>query len=290
MDRAHISKSILSITSPGTYLAPGDKSLCRKITRETNTELADISATHPRRFSFFASLPLPDAEGSIDEIDYALDHLGAKGFAILTNVNGIYLGEPVLEDVFKKLNERSATVMIHPTTCQLCHSTSPEAGQEIRSHEAVPLPQYPRPMLEFFFDTARAVVHLILSKTVERYPNITFIVPHCGSVLPPIVERFTSYSTRVYGNNSISSDQVRHLFKTRFYFDLAGFPFPDQVHGMLRFTDTSRLLYGTDFPFLPADAVVESASRNDQEMGVLFGEDIRERIYMDNACALLGLD
>lgn len=290
MDRAHISKSILSITSPGTYLAPGDTHLCRKITRETNTELSRICALHPDRFSFFASLPLPDVEGSLAEIDFALDHLGAKGFAILTNVNGVYLGEPVLDRVFEKLNERNATVMIHPTTCQLCPASSSHSAPEVRAQGSVPLPQYPRPMLEFFFDTTRAVTHLILSKTVQRNERITFIVPHCGAVLPPVIERFTSYSSRVYATNSISTDDLRQLFKTRFFFDLAGFPFPDQIHGLLRFTDASRLLYGTDFPFLPADNVVEAAGRNDQEVQALFGREGMRMVYWENAAGLLRLD
>lgn len=290
MGRAHILHSILSITSPGTYLAPGNTQLCRKITRETNTELATICAAHTDRFSFFASLPLPDVEGSIQEIDHALDVLGAKGFSLLTNANGVYLGEAALDDVFQKLNERSAVIMIHPTTCRLCSSTGPQPNHEAHSEEAVPLPQYPRPMLEFFFDTARAVSHLILSKTVERNPNITFIVPHCGSVLPSIIERFTSYSTLIYGNSAISSDDVRRMFKTRFFFDLAGFPFPDQIHGLLRFTDASRLLYGTDYPFLPAEAVVELVQRNDREIEALFGFEAQRCIYSDNARKLLAIE
>jgi predicted TIM-barrel fold metal-dependent hydrolase len=283
MKQANISRSILSITSPGTYLKPGDLELCGKITRETNEELAHICEKEPDHFSFFASLPLPDVEGSLTEIDYALDHLGAKGFAILTNANGVYLGEPVLDDVFLKLSQRKATVLIHPTTCRLCSETEGE-----KAIESCPLPQYPRPMLEFFFDTARTVSHLILSRTVERCPGITFIIPHCGSVLPSIVERITSYSARIYKNNSISTDRVRHLFKTRFYFDLAGFPFPDQIHGIMRFTDSSRLLYGTDYPFLPAEAVVESANRNDDEVAKMFGVDEQVDIYSRNACSLLG--
>lgn len=289
MKRAHISKSILSITSPGTYLAPGDDKLCRRITRETNAELGTICKAYPDHFSFFASLPLPDVEGSVSEVDYALDHLGAKGFLLLTNSNGVYLGEPCLDKVFEKLNQRKSIVMLHPTTCQLCPHSGSAAAQNERSQEAVPLPSYPRPMLEFFFDTARAVTHLILSGTVQRNPDITFIVPHCGAVLPPIVERFTSYSARVYGTNSVSTQDVRQLFKTRFFFDLAGFPFPDQIHGLLRFTDASRLLYGTDFPFLPAEAVIDSMQRNDEEVEALFGDDLKKRIYFENARELLDL-
>lgn len=288
MDKTHISRSVLSITSPGTYLSPEDKTLCRKITRETNSELSRICEAHPDRFSFFASLPLPDVEGAIEEIDYALDHLGAKGFAILTNVNGVYLGDPALDGVFKKLNDRRAIVMIHPTTCQLC--LNGQSSLETKAQEVVPLPEYPRPMMEFFFDTARAATNLILSKTVDRNPNITFIVPHCGSVLPPMIERFTSYSTRIYGSNAITSNDVRKLFRTRFYFDLAGFPFPDQIHGLLRFADPTRLLYGTDFPFLPADAVIESADRNDRDVEDLFGPDVQKLVYSGNAQKLLALD
>jgi predicted TIM-barrel fold metal-dependent hydrolase len=229
-------------------------------------------------------------EGSIQEIDYALDHLGAKGFALLTNSNGIYLGDPLLDKVFTKLDERKAVVMIHPTTCHLCQSSDSHRSQNIRAEASSPLPQYPRPMLEFFFDTARAIVHLILSRSVERHPNITFIVPHCGSVLPSVVERFTSYSTKVCGKNGISGDSVREIFKTRFYFDLAGFPFPDQIHGLLRFAGASRFLYGTDFPFLPADAVIELAEKNDTGIQKLFDAEESSQIYYENARRLLALD
>lgn len=290
MDRARISRSIISITSPGTYLCPGDQDLCRKITRETNIDLSEISRACPDRFSFFASLPLPDVEGAIEEIDYALDHLGAIGFILLTNSNGVYLGDPLLDKVFKKLDERKAVVMIHPTTCQLCPSSDSHWSQNFRAETSLLLPQYPRPMFEFFFDTTRAVVHLILSKSVERHPKITFIVPHCGSVLPSLVERFTSYSVKVSGENAITSDNVREIFKTRFYFDLAGFPFPDQIHGLLRFADASRFLYGTDFPFFPANAVVELAEKNDSEIQRLFTAEESKQIYYENARRLLALD
>ncbi|GKZ48833.1 hypothetical protein AbraIFM66951_001074 [Aspergillus brasiliensis] len=63
MDKLNISKSILSITSPGTYLKNDDDELAITITRETNDEMADICAKYPTRFRFFAALPLPNVEG-----------------------------------------------------------------------------------------------------------------------------------------------------------------------------------------------------------------------------------
>ena len=65
MDHLNISKSLLRISSPGTHLIKCDTELARKITREANTEVQQVCAKHPDRFAFFASLPLPDVEGSL---------------------------------------------------------------------------------------------------------------------------------------------------------------------------------------------------------------------------------
>lgn len=287
MRRANITKSVLSITSPGTFLKPGDTTLCRKITRDTNEALAAMVESHPSKFAFWASLPLPDVPGSLDEIDRALDHLGAKGFALLTNANGVYLGDASLDPVFEKLNQRQAVVMIHPTTCHLCPGNNAKLATEHRAEPALPLPQHPRPMMEFFFETARAFTQLILSGTIQRSPDITFIIPHCGAVLPTMIERITSYSARVYGNAGTSSDDIRRMFREQVYFDLAGFPFPDQIHGLLRWTNPSRLLYGTDFPFLPADTLVHVGRENDGHIQELFSAEQQRLVYTGNALRLL---
>ncbi|KAL7917031.1 hypothetical protein ACQKWADRAFT_307794 [Trichoderma austrokoningii] len=277
MDKLGISKSILSITSPGTYLKPGDDALARKITRQTNEELSQICAQNPFRFGFFASLPLPDIKGSLVEIDHAIK-LGASGFALMTNAHGQYLGDSSLDEVFHKLNEVNAVLFMHPTTC--CGS-DPGAAK--------PLNQYPSPMLEFFFDTTRAVTNLLLSGTVERNPNISFLVSHCGATLPPLVERFTSFAAIINAPSSLSSDQVKELFKTRFFFDLAGFPFPDLIHGYLRVSDESRLLYGTDFPFTPAHMIEIQGRTMDKGLRELFDEETIKAIYSGHAKKLLKL-
>lgn len=278
MDEVGISKSILSITSPGTHLEPGNDTLGRELTEATNNEISAICAKHRTRMGFFAALPLPDVAGSLIEIDRALDQLGASGFVLMTNSHGHYLGDSRYDEVFAKLNERKAIVFMHPTSC--CSSKSPQGVR--------PLDQYPAPMLEFFFDSTRAVVNLILSGTVSRYKDITFIVSHCGAVLPALLERFTSFSTSILGGDgAMNSDQVKDLFQTRFYFDLAGFPFPDQIHGLLRCTDSSRLLYGSDFPYTPASAISPMAKRMDDGLLQLFSKDVVQKIYSGNAMQLI---
>ncbi|KAJ5263486.1 hypothetical protein N7478_011091 [Penicillium angulare] len=89
IDKLGVKRSILSITSPGTHLKINDFELTRQVTRETNAEIAEICSRFPDRFGWFASLPLPDVEGSLEEIDAALK-LGASGFAVMTNAQGNY--------------------------------------------------------------------------------------------------------------------------------------------------------------------------------------------------------
>lgn len=276
MDKLGIKRSILSITSPGTHLKVGDFELAKRITRETNEEVAQICRAHPDRFGFFASLPLPDVEGSLEEIDYALK-LGASGFAVMTNAQGYYMGDSRFDPVFKKLNEHKTVIFMHPTQC--CSLDNPEADK--------PLAQYPTPMMEFFFDTTRAVVNLLLSGTVTRFGNLTFLVSHCGATLPPLVERFAAFSSRVLpSSEKLTGERVKELFRTRFYFDLAGMPFPDLIHGYLRIGEPERLLYGSDYPFTPGIAV-ESLSRiMDAQLRELFDEGQVRRIFSGNAVDL----
>lgn len=273
MDKLGIKRSILSITSPGTHLKLGDFELAERITRETNEEVAQICRAYPDRFGFFASLPLPGVEGSLEEIDYALK-LGASGFAVMTNAQGYYMGDSRFDPVFKKLNEHKTVIFMHPTQC--CSLDNPEADK--------PLAQYPTPMMEFFFDTTRAVVNLLLSGTVTRFENLTFLVSHCGATLPPLVERFAAFSSRVLpSSEKLTGEQVKELFRTRFYFDFAGMPFPDLIHGYLRIGEPERLLYGSDYPYTPG-AAVEGLSRiMDAQLRELFDEGQVRRIFSGNA-------
>lgn len=288
MKKLNISKSILSITSPGTHLTPQHDKSAADMTRQTNEELSAICTAHPSHFRFFASLPLPAVEESIAEIDHALDNLGAVGFALLSNANGVYLGDAALDSVFNKLNARRAVVFIHPTTCNVLFD---DTGAQAQA--AKPLGElYPRPMMEFMFDATRAVANLLLSGTVAKYPHITFIMSHCGCALPSIVDRIGAFATLTKPGMESQSAEFRRLLRERFYFDLAGFPFPSQIHGLLRILGDGgegRLVYGTDYPFTPEPVVVGLAAELDKGCDELFGADQHEAVYKSNAESLFKL-
>lgn len=281
MRKANITKSILSITSPGTHLVPGDDALARNITRQCNEFAADLKRRHPDKFGFWASLPLPDVDGSLAEIDYALSVLNADGVAVLTNAHGVYLGNAVLNPIFEALNKRNATIFIHPTSPCVQHGGL--------SQLVAPLTQYPNPMFEFFFDTARTVIDMFISGTIDRSPNVTIILSHAGGAITPLVARFTQFATSILGLPvQISTESVKKAFQTQFFFDLAGFVFPDQIHGLLPYVDASRILYGSDYPYTPESGVLGVAENMNQELPRVFKDfHSQEAIYRENAVNLL---
>ncbi|KAA6410304.1 MAG: 2-amino-3-carboxymuconate-6-semialdehyde decarboxylase [Lasallia pustulata] len=277
MQKLSITKSIVSITSPSTHLTPGDDASARHLTRAYNDFAANLASRRPAQFGFWATLPLPDVTGSLAEIAYALDSLHADGIALETNHQGRYLGDAAFDAVFAELERRKATVFLHPTGPCIAHSDGPQA--------AAPMSQYPSPMFEFFFDTARAVINLFLSGTVARCPNVTFILSHGAGALPPIVERFTSFATSVLGLEvKINSDVVKETMRRQFYLDLAGVVFPDHIHGVLRYVGPDRLLYGSDYPYTPAKAVEMLAGRVEE---VFPEEGTKRAVLVGNAQRLL---
>jgi predicted TIM-barrel fold metal-dependent hydrolase len=261
MDALNISASVLSVSSPGVHF--GDATAARVLARQVNDAGAKVVQTHPGRFGLFASLPLPDVEASLEEIEYAFDALQVDGVVVLTNAQGIYLGDSALEPVFGELNRRGAVVFMHPTSpyCPVCHGS----GSDL---------DFPRPMLEFMFDSTRAVTNLIRSGTLTRCPDIRLIVPHAGAALPILGERIAAFSP---GDDVFSS--LRAL-----YYDLAGFPLPTMFRALSDIADPSRILYGSDWPFTPVGAVARLAAQLDDTD--LIDDEWRAQIYRHNALEL----
>jgi predicted TIM-barrel fold metal-dependent hydrolase len=283
-DRMNITKSYLSISSPGVHLVPGDDELARRICRECNTAGADAKTRYPDRFGFWASLPLPDVDSSLEELAYAFDELDADGVVVETNVHGYYLGHRKNEPVWAELNRRHAIVFLHPTTpCSLQHQATGPAG----CHKAAPLPEFANPIFEFFFDTARAVINLFYSGTIARYPNITYIIPHAGGCLPPLIERFSRFGRAIVGSavdESVTPDFVKEKLKRNFYFDMAGTAWPDQVPALLAYVERNQVLYGSDYPFTPVEYVEQLGQVMQRFMPRVFEtEEERRDAYKGNA-------
>ena len=197
---------------------------------------------HPGRFGHFASLPLPDVEGSLAELAHALDVLGSDGVALESNCEGVYLGDARYEPLWSELNRRCAVVFVHPT--------SPPC------HEALALGR-PRPMLEFIFDSTRTVSDLVFAGVLARHANIQWVFTHGGGTLPLLADRMELFRT-VFAGGSPADPTVPEQV-ARLWFDIAGTPFPNQVPALVNAFGSEKILYGSDYCWTPAHGVPPSS-------------------------------
>jgi 6-methylsalicylate decarboxylase len=111
MDAHDIATGILSLSSPSVL--GWEAAERRQMARRVNEYVADLVAKRPERFGNFATVPLPDVEGTLEELKYAFDALRADGVLLLANYQGRCLGDPVFEQLRAELNRRQAVVLIH---------------------------------------------------------------------------------------------------------------------------------------------------------------------------------
>jgi predicted TIM-barrel fold metal-dependent hydrolase len=86
-EKLGIETGILSISSPGVHY--GDDAAARRLARHVNDAGAKVVAKYPKRFGLFAALPMPDVDGSLAELAYAMETLHADGLGLKTNAHGI---------------------------------------------------------------------------------------------------------------------------------------------------------------------------------------------------------
>jgi 6-methylsalicylate decarboxylase len=250
MDSQEIATGILSLTAPG--IVGWDKSERRDMARRINEYTADLVAKRPDRFGNFATVPLPDVDGALAELEYALDTLRADGIILLGNYADKYLGDATFEPLWAELDLRQAAVFVHPGL-----PLPPAAGV------AGPLVDYP-------FDTTRTAVQLVLNGIVDRYPGARIILAHAGGFVPYASHRFAELA-RVFRPDAAKPADILASFR-RFYFDTALSSSPAALPSLKAFAGSGRILFGTDFPFAPADIAASFTAKLDAYEGLTADE------------------
>lgn len=265
LDRQGIACAIVSISEPGVYF--GEKVKAQALAHRTNTFMAELVRNHNTRLGAFAVLPLPDVEAALREMEYALDTLKLDGIGLLTNYRGTYLGSPLFDELFAELNRRRVPVFIHP-------STPPARDQ--------PTFGLPASLYEFPFDTTRMVANMLYSGMLERYPDLLLILSHAGGTVPFLTKRlvYGAMLDKVMGERK-PEDLLAQL--RRFYFDVAMSISPYALPSLQALADHSRILYGSDYPFVPE----QSISHDIKEWHAYDGFDYKEGRLIERENALL---
>ena len=87
MDGGGIATAVTSISAPGAWFGKVDQA--RRVVRDCNDYAAQMKRDYKGRFGVFATLALPDVEGTLREIEYCCDVLKVEGFGLVTNYDDV---------------------------------------------------------------------------------------------------------------------------------------------------------------------------------------------------------
>lgn len=266
MDRYGIATALTSIGLPGVWW--GDVEAARRLARFCNEYAAQMARDYPGRFGFFATLPMPDIDGSLAEIAYALDVLGAAGIGFLTSygtgTETQWPGNPAFVPVWEELDRRRAVAYFHPTVPGCCANLMPDV---------------PVAAVEYVFDTTRAITNLLYTGTLTRFQEIRYLFSHAGGAVPMLAGRIA----HVGGESDARAarfPQGAEFELKRLRFELATSVSTPALAAVRAFLPVEQIFLGTDYPYVTMDATIDGFER-----AGLSERDVR-RIERENALAL----
>ena len=206
--------------------------------RYLNEHLARLCARAPERFSMLASVPLPNADAAIRELDHAVRELGAVGAMIPANVAEVNLGDLELDAFWRAAVDLDVGVFIHPV-------------------QAVPLPRSAHYALtqvaQYTNDTTMTVGSLIMSGVLDRFPRLRLLLAHGGGGFPYLAGRFDCMHMRMDRRQQKDcAERPPSSYLHSFYYDTILHD-PAILHWLASRVSPDRVVLGSDYSFPPAD-------------------------------------
>ncbi|MGW2021007.1 amidohydrolase family protein [Streptomyces decoyicus] len=237
MDDVGVDVQVLSLTTPG--LGNLDAPTAVSLARSTNDLIAGTVAARPDRFEGFAALPTPDPEEAASELHRAVDTLGLKGAMIFGRTGEYNMDHPGFHPLYDAAAELRVPLYIHP---QLPRRAVRDAyysglGKEVEL-------AFAGPGIGWHYETGIQLLRLILSGTLDRHPDLQFILGHWGEVVLFYLERMESL------DSTIKLDRpLRDYFRQNVSYTPSGILRQTYLQRTIETVGVERVMFSTDYPF-----------------------------------------
>jgi uncharacterized protein len=246
-----------------TFAQPTDAIELAKI---ANEELAELVDRYPDKFiAGVACLPMNDVGAALNEAERAITKLGLKGVQIYSRINGETLDNPRFKPLWEKMAEYDLPIWIHP-------ATNDKLDNDIG-------------LFSWPFETSSAMFRLVTAGVFNDFPDIKFIVHHCGAMAPYFQKRIKWVLSLVPGLFPNIRHPEEHFRK--FYTDTAVYGNTSSLMCGYDFFGPDHILYGTDAPLGPKFGMTGETAESIERMSIPDAE--KEKIFFRNAVELLTL-
>jgi len=163
-----------------------------------------------------------------------MDERGIEKAIASVSAPGVHPDPSKRDELFAELERRRAVVFVHPSV---------PPGPSV--------PGIPPFAADFLLDTTRAAYRLVQRETPRRFPKLPIILSHAGGFVPYASYRLTA---GIIAEGKRAGPDILEDFRS-FYFDTAISGTPAALPSLLAFAKPGHVLFGSDWPFLPAPAI-----------------------------------
>ena len=268
MDDAGVSLQVLSPAASPPYAEQEADAV--EAAQIINDSYAELAARYPGRFAAVVSLPLPHIDASLREMERGLDELGMLGVSLTCSCFDRSTAEAEFEPLYEEMNRRRTVLNYHPIQNGICSPMINDYKFTVSVGASL--------------EDAAIVLHLIARRVHERYPNITYVVPHLGGIIPMLLQRLDNQAPSQHPN----LPEKPSVTARRFYYDTVGHGSHAALLCAWKAFGARQIVAGSDYPVLLPFETYAQTFNYVREVG-LPAEDV-DAILHHNAQIVLGLD
>jgi predicted TIM-barrel fold metal-dependent hydrolase len=242
MDAAGIDMQILSIAPPGTQGLSAAEAVV--LSREANDLAADAVRVHPARLRALATLPTPDPDAAVVELERCAIVLGHVGVMTYGRSRGRWLDDPAYDDLLAAATRLRQPVFIHPQIPTKAVRDAAYRGFDPLTDLALATFGW-----GWHIEAGTAALRLILRGTFDRHPDLQIVLGHWGEMLLFSLDRIDGLSNVATHLERRVADYVRD----NVHIATSGMLTPHLLRHALAVTTIDRIVLSGDYPFHRTD-------------------------------------
>ena len=207
-----------------------------EICRISNEDNYALCKAYPNKFVNVCMMSLLDTKSAIEELERAVNELDCRAITLGSNQNGKGLDFEEFYPFYEKVVEYDLPIFIHPVQWE-----SYPLADAYKGWKSMLVLGWP-------FDTTIAAWRLVLSGTIDRFPEMKVVLHHYGAMLP-FFKRRIEQNIRMSLKDRLKKDKDISEYWKNFYGDTALDGAVASYPCGYAFFGSERTVFGTDYPF-----------------------------------------
>lgn len=255
-----------------------------ELAKLVNDEMAELTVKYPDRIvGAIGTLPMHDMDAALREAERAIEDLGLRGLQLHSSVQGRPLDSKEFFPLYEMMESYNLPILIHP----MRKRSTPDYPDEDHSRYWI------WQILGWPYESTVAMTRLVFSGLFDLYPEVKFIIHHCGAMVPFFNERITGCYD--YAEVFFKTKYMRRLrmplkdYFKKFYGDTAIHGYTPGLMCGYDFFGPDHILFATDMPHdsQGGDRYVRDTIAGVERMAI--PEVEKKKIFEENARRLMRL-